>query len=93
MYFARYHFAGDPDELTTRYRTLLASRGGEYDLQVAVRRSDGIDVYDTCPSEGDFAWFSTSEQFRAALAAVGLPLPHAEGLGEIFELTSTQAVG
>jgi hypothetical protein len=83
MYLARYAFDGDPTGLESGYRVLAGRLGDAIALQVAVRRRDGFDVYDTCPSEAEFVAFSGSDAFRAALTGAGLPTPRIDGLGEI----------
>jgi hypothetical protein len=60
-------------------------------LHVAVRRADGLIVYDACPDVQTFEAFSTSAEFRETVAAAGLPEPHVEALGEI-ESTVLRAV-
>jgi hypothetical protein len=84
MYFASYHFDGDPDTLAAAYHRLMASYLTEsIELQVAIRRTSGLTVYDACPDEQSFRVFSTSAEFHQTLSAEGLPEPRIEGLGEI----------
>ena len=91
MYLARYAFDGDPAELEAGYRSLLANLGDGILLQLAVRRRDGIDVYDTCPNEAEFVAFTTNAELRSALAGAGLPAPRIDGLGEIVNLVDAAA--
>ena len=94
MYLARYAFDGDPDTLEAAYRQLKSAYPSELmDLQIAVRRPDGLDVYDACPNEAEFRGFSVSPEFRGALTSAGLPAPRIDGLGEIVSATLKQPVG
>lgn len=44
-------------------------------------RAKGITIYDACPTKEAFQKFSTSEEFRSAAEAAGLPWPNKiEGL-------------
>lgn len=91
MYLSRYAFDGDPADLEARYLRLAAGFGDAIQLQVAVRRRDGIDVYDTCPTEAEFVAYSSSTEFRSALAGAGLPMPRVDGLGEIANVVHNTA--
>jgi hypothetical protein len=91
VYLARYAFDGDPAELEAGYRSLLANLGDAIQLQLAVRRRDGIDVYDACPNEAEFVAFTTNAEFRSALTGAGLPAPRIDGLGDIVNLVDTAA--
>ncbi|APA98672.1 hypothetical protein [Nocardia seriolae] len=84
MYLAAYHFDGDPGVLAAAYHRLMA--GFPEDailLHAAVRRPDGFTVYDACPDVETFRSFSTGDEFREMLSAVGLPAPRVEPLGEV----------
>jgi hypothetical protein len=94
MYLARYSFDGDPDALEPAYRRLQAGYPPDLlELQVAVRRADGLDVYDACPDEATFRTFSVSAEFRAATSDAGLPAPRIDGLGEVVAASLKQPVG
>jgi hypothetical protein len=94
MYLARYRFDGNPDALEAAHRQLLAGFPTDLlDLHIAVRRADGLDVYDSCPGEADFHAFSVSAEFNAALSNAGLPAPRVEGIGEIVAASLKQPVG
>ena len=84
MFLGAYHFDGDPAVLLDAYRRLMEGFPPEAtDLHVCVERADGITVLDACPSHDVFAGFSTSPEFRSALAAAGLPDPRVEELGDV----------
>ena len=40
-------------------------------------------MFDACPSKTVYEEFTTSDMFRDAVAAAGLPAPHIEGLGDV----------
>jgi len=51
-------------------------------------------VCDGCPGRADFATFSTGPEFRALVAASGLPMPRIEPLGEVHvAVANAAAVG
>jgi len=84
MHLGTYRFEGDPDDLLVRYDRMLAGFPvDELLVHVCVRRTDGITIIDTCPTEADFRAFSTSAEFRGALDAVGLPSPVIESVGAV----------
>jgi hypothetical protein len=92
MYLGHYAFDGDPDDLTAGYQRMVAAFGSDsLELHVAVRRPDGLDVYDTCPSEEVFAAFTTSAEFGATLAAAGLPLPRVTGCGQVINVVDRRS--
>jgi hypothetical protein len=94
MYLGHYAFDGDPTLLEAAYRRLTAAYPpGLLDLQVAVRRDDGLDVYDACPDADTFRTFSASAEFRDALSGAGLPAPRVTGLGEVVTALLRQPVG
>ena len=94
MFLGSYHFEGDVDTLTAAYDRLLQTMPpDQIDLHVCVRRSNGITVYDACPSREDFAAFSSSADIAAAFEAAGLPQPRVEPLGEVHHARMRQAVG
>ena len=84
MFLGAYYFDGDPARLLDAYRQLMQGFPPEnIDLHVCVERSDGIVVYDACPSREVFAAFSTGPDFARAVKAAGLPVPRVEQLGEV----------
>jgi len=84
MFLGAYHFDGDPTQLLDAYRQLMQGFPPEnIDLHFCVERSDGITVYDACPSQEVFAAFSTGPDFAGAVKAAGLPVPRVEQLGEV----------
>jgi hypothetical protein len=94
MYLARYAFDGDPTLLEAAYRRLAAQFPPEtLALHLALLRADGIDVYDACPDVETFRAFSVSAQFRAAVAAAGLPAPRVDGLGPVVSAVLHHPVG
>jgi hypothetical protein len=83
MYLSKYSFTGDPDEVEVGYRRLVERYADEIEMQVAVRRPDGLDIYDSCPTREEFVAFSTGAEFRAAVAAAGLAQPEITELGDV----------
>jgi hypothetical protein len=84
MFLGSYHFEGDPDELLAGYwRMREIIPADELDLHVCARTPRGVIVFDTCPDEATLRAFGTSESFRQATAAAGLPTPRIEPLGEV----------
>ena len=84
MFLGAYHFDGDPAVLLAAYGRLMPGFPPESsDLHLCIERSDGITVYDACPSRDIFASFSTGPEFRAAIEAAGLPAPRIEPLGNL----------
>jgi len=74
-----YRFAGDPAELLPAYDRMLAGMPPELIIfHACAAEPDGITIYDACPTREAFERFSTSSEFRAALAAAGLPEPAIE---------------
>jgi len=93
MYMSRYSFDGDPTDLEHRYHQFVSGMPAEnIELQVVIRRPDGLDVYDSCPTREEFLAFSASAEFAAAIAGVGLPVPRVEGLGDIAHVVVKEAV-
>ena len=91
MYLGTYDFDGDPDDLAARYDQLVGQLPPDIILlNLCIRRPDGITVVDTCPSEADFASFSSSPEFAAGLASVGLPTPRVQPVGEVHALHGSQ---
>src|SRR5262249_25461248 len=92
MYLGTYELDGDPDDLTERYDRLVEAFPPDLILlNVCIRRPDGITIIDTCPSEGAFRAFSTSQEFAAGLASVGLPTPRVTPVGPVHALHGTRA--
>lgn len=82
MHLGIYDIDGDPTELLAAYDRLIAMMPeGQLVFHACAVRENGITVYDACPSKEAFEKFSTSEEFRGATAAAGLPWPRRiEGL-------------
>jgi hypothetical protein len=84
MFLGVYHFDGEADDLLARYDALMADFPPDAILlHACVVRDGGISVYDACPSAEVFAAFSTGPDFAAAVAAVGLPVPRVDHLGQV----------
>ena len=84
LYLGAQHFDGDPGELLPAYHRLLERFGIDtLDVHLCIVRDDGLTVLDACPSKAVYEEFTTSEMFREAVAAAGLPAPHIEGLGDV----------
>lgn len=93
MYFSVYSWDGDPAELEAAYRRMLTGFPVEaIQLQLAVARPDGLDVYDTCPTKEQFEAFAAGDDFRAACRSVGLGDPRLSGLGEIVHTVVREPV-
>ena len=94
MYLAAYHFTGDPVALLKAPDRVMETYDGEsLDLHVCVPQVDGVLVLDACPTRADFEQFSRSQEFRAALSAVGLPEPRIEGVGEVHTIQGSALTG
>jgi hypothetical protein len=76
MHASITHLPGDPEELQSRYDSLLAQIGSEnLDFHMCLRAPDGLVVVDACPSEEAFREFHHGEAFRELRAMHGLPDP------------------
>jgi hypothetical protein len=94
MFLGAYRFAGDPADLVPAYDRLLAAMDTtSFDLHACAVSDDGIVVVDACPSEEVFRSFSTSDGWRAACTAAGLPAPTVEPLGEVHRTHIGEGVG
>ena len=84
LYLGAVHFDGDPGELLPAYHRLLEGFGIDtLDVHLCVARDDGLTVFDACPTKAVYEEFTTSDAFRIAVAAAGLPEPRIEGLGDV----------
>jgi hypothetical protein len=84
LYLGAVHFDGDPGELLPGYHRLLERFGIDtLDVHLCVVREDGLTVLDACPTRAVYEEFTTSDMFREAVVAAGLPAPRIEGLGDI----------
>jgi hypothetical protein len=84
LYLGAAHFDGDPGELLPGYHRLLERFGIDtLDVHLCIIPDDGLTVLDACPTKTVYEEFTTSEEFREAVAAAGLPAPRIEGLGDI----------
>jgi len=92
MYLSSYTFTGDPADLTARFDRLLPQFRDELVFHVAVVTADGLVTYDGCPDRATAEAFSTSPEWAAALASVGLPTPAVAGLGEVHFALARQSV-
>jgi hypothetical protein len=76
MYLGVYDIDGDPDELVAAYDRLMNAVPDDQVLfHACAIRNDGITIYDACPTKEAFERFSSSEEYRSAAAAAGLPMP------------------
>jgi hypothetical protein len=82
VYLGIYDIEGDPEELLAAYDRLMSSMPeDQIYLHACAVRADGITIYDACPTKEAFESFSTSDEFRSAAEAAGLPWPsRIEGL-------------
>jgi hypothetical protein len=84
MYLASYRFDGRPDELAAAYdRLMTVIPADDVLFHTAVTVDGGLLVIDACPTKEDFAAFSTSSEFAAAVEQAGLPHPIIEPLGPV----------
>jgi hypothetical protein len=84
LYLGAMHFDGNPGELLPGYHRMLEQFGIDtLDVHLCIVREDGLTVLDACPSKTDYEEFTTSDMFREAVAAAGLPAPRIEGLGNV----------
>ena len=94
MFLGAYHFDGDPDVLLAGHRRLLETYPpASLELHVAVKRENGITVFDACPSREVFTSFSTSPEFTDALREAGVPAPRIELLGDVAVALLRERVG
>ena len=83
MFLGKYDFEGERAELLTAYDRLMGVMPpGQVTFHICITRPGGITVFDTCPSEADFAGFSSSPAVLGAMTAAGLPTPSVTPLGE-----------
>ena len=84
LYLGAMHFDGDPGELLPAYHRMLERFGIDtLDVHLCIVREDGLTVFDACPSKAVHQEFTTSDMFREAVSAAGLPVPRIEGLGDV----------
>jgi hypothetical protein len=84
LYLGAAHFDGNPSQLLPAYHRMLERFGLDtLDVHLCVVRDDGLTVLDACPGKAVHDDFTTSDTFRDAIAAAGLPVPRIEGLGDI----------
>ncbi len=84
MFLGSYEFDGDPAELLPAYDRLMASFPPDaLLLHTCTARTDGITIFDACPTEAVFRSFSTGPEFTAALDAAGLPPARIVHHGEV----------
>jgi hypothetical protein len=88
MHLALYRFTGDSAQLLAAYDRMSELMPGA-DLRICAAQVGSVTVLDACPDRATFERFSTSEQFHAALAAVGLPRPDVRALGEIHQVVGS----
>jgi hypothetical protein len=94
MFLGSFRLDGDPQALLSGYERLMETYPPDsLDLHVCVQRADGITIYDACPTRADFDAFTTSSEFRTALAAAGLPEPRIDALGEVYTARLREPVG
>ena len=77
MHGSIWRFHGSPDDLALRYDALVAQIPREsLRLHVCLQGTDGLVVFDTCPSLEAFE--ATEPMLRSAMAGAGLPEPTVE---------------
>lgn len=84
MFLGIYRFEGEANELCEAYDRLLDNvPHSNLNLHACVVDAGGLTVFDTCPSEEAFMSFASGPEFKAALQASGLPIPHVTPMGEV----------
>ena len=84
VFLGVYEFAGDPKELLAAYDRMMSGMpSDDVIFHACVERSEGITIYDCCPSAEVFAAFSSSDAFRHAIASAGLPEPTITAVGDV----------
>jgi hypothetical protein len=84
MFLGRYDFDGDPRELTLAYDRLMGDVPGDaVPFHACVTHTDGLTIYDCCPSREVFEEFSTSAEFLESVRVAGLPAPRVAEVGEV----------
>lgn len=93
MYMGMYEFAGHPHELLAAYDRMMDGLPTDgLSFHACISRTNGIVLYDCCPSVEVFREFSTSEGLRNAMSAAGLPMPVITELGEVHVARSHELV-
>jgi len=84
MFLGIYRFEGDVARLRESYDRMLEQipHSGLH-LHLCVSDSEGLLVYDTCPSKEIFLSFAASPEFKKVIASVGLPAPEVTPVGDI----------
>jgi hypothetical protein len=83
MFLGGYRSDREPIVRLAGYDGLMAGFPTDASLLYpCVRRGDGISLFDGCPSRAVFEGFKTGGDFGAACAAVGLPEPRIEHVGD-----------
>ena len=76
MHCSLWTYHGDPGDLSARYEAMVAEIPAEsMQFSGCFRTSDGIVVFDTCPSKAVFDEFISSEELRSLMARHGLDHP------------------
>lgn len=85
MYLSIYFFDGDPQALAAAHRRMVAEHypASTLLLHALVRTTTGVAILDACPSREVHDAFAASVEFRGTLAAVGLPEPRIQPLGDV----------
>ena len=84
VFLGRYDFDGDATELASAYDRMMDDvPGGEVPFHLCVTRTDGLTVFDCCPSQEVFEEFSTSAEFLEMVRAAGRPAPRVARVGEV----------
>jgi hypothetical protein len=94
MHASIWTFTGDPDRLLASYDPLVAEvPRTSMRIHACVRTTDGIMLFDTCPTKEIFAEVRGSEWWRDALARHGLPQPRIEDFPVHIAVANGDVVG
>ena len=85
MYLSPYFFDGEPPALAAAHRRMIAEHFPAQTLSphAPLWTGTGFAIPEACPSNQVQDAFPASPEFRGALAAVGLPEPRIEPLGDV----------
>ena len=84
MFLGIYRFEGESSELREAYDRMLEQMPHSgMQLHICVSDTDGLTIYDTCPSKEEFLSFASSAELNSIVKAVGLPKPMITPVGEV----------
>jgi hypothetical protein len=76
MHCSIWTYVGDPAQLAAGYAAMIEQMPAEnMRFHAAARTSDGLVIFDTCPSKDAFEAFYGSPEVQAVMSAHGLGRP------------------